>query len=419
MSDCLGALKRVTYLPPYRIPSRCRHSDILKKILLHCRGLTFTTYYSHVKKHQDDKDSFSKLSRKAQLNCICDHAAKVRIAADGIEVATPCRMFPLETIHLFVGGQKMTSEMGDHIQFWALHCLAQEYYQDHKILSPDQFDQVDSRSVHSTLHGLPCLFQLWASKHVLGIAGTMTFLSYQDDRSPICPSCQACNETCKHVARCPEDGRTAAFSQSTQEVEQWMTAQHTHSNLTHLLVRYVRGRGTASCLKCVTDLNLPPAYREYATSQDIIGWDGFAMGMVSSKLLPLQSATMHNSKSSSNATRWISGFITQLLQVTHTQWIYCCVLVHDRTTGIQISTHKEELLKEIKHQLLLGADGLDKQDWFLLKCNFDKLASTSGEHQEYWLLAILAVREASQIRSSRDDTMQGCDHDWGWRRAFD
>ncbi len=43
VSDCLGALKRVTYLPPYRIPSRCCHSDIIKTILVHCHGLTFTT----------------------------------------------------------------------------------------------------------------------------------------------------------------------------------------------------------------------------------------------------------------------------------------------------------------------------------------------------------------------------------------
>jgi hypothetical protein len=159
-------------------------------------------------------------------------------------------MFPLEPIGLFVGGQKMMSETGDHIRFWA-HCwLAWEYYRGHKILSPDQFDQVDWRSVHSTLHGLPRLFQLWASKHVLGIADTMQFLSYQDDRSPICPSCQICNKNCKckHVARCPEEGRTSAFVQSTQEVERWMMAQHTHSDLSHLLLRYLWGRGTITCL---------------------------------------------------------------------------------------------------------------------------------------------------------------------------
>jgi hypothetical protein len=143
-----------------------------------------------------------------------------------------------------------------------------------------------------------------------------------------------------------------------------MMAQHTHSNLTHLLVRYLQGRGTASCLECATELNLTPVYREYVASQEVIGWDGFAMGMVSSKLLPLQSTIAHNSKLSSNAMRWISGFITQLLQVTHSQWIYRCVLVHDCTTGILISMHKEELLKEIKHQLLLGADGSTSKNGF-------------------------------------------------------
>jgi hypothetical protein len=80
VSDYLGALKRVTYLPPYQIPSQCCNSDILKTILVHCRGLTFTTYYSHVKAHEDDQASFSNLSRKVQLNCICDHTAKQRIA---------------------------------------------------------------------------------------------------------------------------------------------------------------------------------------------------------------------------------------------------------------------------------------------------------------------------------------------------
>ncbi len=65
VSNCLGALNRVTYHPTYRIPSRCWHSDILKNILVHCRYLTFTTYYSHIKAHQDNNMSFNKLSQKA------------------------------------------------------------------------------------------------------------------------------------------------------------------------------------------------------------------------------------------------------------------------------------------------------------------------------------------------------------------
>ena len=40
-SDCLGALGRLRDLPPMKIPTRCRHSDILKTILISCTDLTF------------------------------------------------------------------------------------------------------------------------------------------------------------------------------------------------------------------------------------------------------------------------------------------------------------------------------------------------------------------------------------------
>ena len=117
LSDCLGALKRVTYLPPYRIPSWCRHSDILKTILVHCRGLTFTMYYLHIKAHQDNNMSFSKLSRKAQLNCTCNHAVKQRIATNGKDSTRSSGMFPLEPVGLFIGDDKMTSATGEQICF--------------------------------------------------------------------------------------------------------------------------------------------------------------------------------------------------------------------------------------------------------------------------------------------------------------
>ncbi len=53
-SDCLGALGRVAKLPPYCIPSRCRHSDILKTIMVNCVSLSFQREYHHVVAHQDD-----------------------------------------------------------------------------------------------------------------------------------------------------------------------------------------------------------------------------------------------------------------------------------------------------------------------------------------------------------------------------
>jgi hypothetical protein len=111
-------------------------------------------------------------------------------------------------------------------------------------------------------------------------------------------------------------------------------------------------------------MNLPHIIQEFAELQDIIGWDNFIMGMVSSKLLPIQSTHLLQSKFSSNASRWILGLVTQLLRVMHTQWIYHGVLVHDCSTGTLISAHKEDLIKEIQHQLTLGPERLSEQDQF-------------------------------------------------------
>jgi hypothetical protein len=134
-----------------------------------------------------------------------------------------------------------------------------------------------------------------------------------------------------------------------------------------------------TCLECLLALNLTYIFHKITESQDVIGWDNFAVGMVSIKLLPIQSSYLIKSISSAHAMRWISGLIMQLLQVTHTQWIYPCVLIHDCTTGTLILAHKEDLPRKIEHQLTLGPDSLAEEDRFLLECNFDGLTTSTGE----------------------------------------
>ena len=56
---------------------------------------------------------------------------------------------------------------------------------------------------------------------------------------------------------------------------------------------------------------------------------------------------------------------------------------------------KEKLQEEIEMQILQGGDGLEEEDIYLLDIRLDDLEGTSGETQEYWLLAITAARKAS------------------------
>jgi hypothetical protein len=368
-------------------------------------------HYQHIKAHQDDGTSFKNLSRNAQLNCICDHTAKQRITIDGSESGRSGRMFPLEPIGMFIQGGKLTSDTGKLLWFWAHRQLARTYYHSKGIISHDQFDETDWWLLQKTLLSLKRLFQLWAAKHVNRITGTMSLLSHQDGRCNLCPSCETCIETCQHIARCPEAGRALAFAQSTDELELWLSLNKTHPDMQSLLLRYTRGRSTVTCLECAISLDLPPIMQNLARSQDIIGWDLYMMGMLSTQMAAVQSVYLLQHQSARPVSKWLSGLITQLLQVTHCQWIYRCVLIHDRSTGTLVLAHKEELMKEIEYQLELGEEGLAEDDKFLLGCIFDELATTNSKHQEYWILGIQAAREVCCLCATARDSSQQCGHE--------
>jgi hypothetical protein len=102
-------------LPPYRIPSRCRHSDILKTIMVNCASLSFQREYHHVAAHQDDHTRWEDLTRAAQLNSACDAGAKAILCSQDVTNLPPREAFPLDPICMFVEGKKMTSDTGAHI----------------------------------------------------------------------------------------------------------------------------------------------------------------------------------------------------------------------------------------------------------------------------------------------------------------
>jgi hypothetical protein len=118
-SDCLGALSRITELPPYQVPSSCRHSYILKKILVNCGGLTFSRKYCHVEAHQDDKMMWEELSCEVQSNAACNAGAKAVIRRQDTTDLQQQEAFPLKPICMFVEGKKMMSDTGSHIRYMA------------------------------------------------------------------------------------------------------------------------------------------------------------------------------------------------------------------------------------------------------------------------------------------------------------
>jgi hypothetical protein len=129
--DCLGALGRLSLLPPGRIPMCCRHSDILKNILVYCGDFTFQQEFCHVKAHQDDSVDFHLLDQPAQLNCIVDASAKQEILNTDVMTLLQQQHSPKEPICCLGRKEKMTSDTKPLLPFWAYKQIAQDVFAHH------------------------------------------------------------------------------------------------------------------------------------------------------------------------------------------------------------------------------------------------------------------------------------------------
>ena len=137
-----------------------------------------------------------------------------------------------------------------------------------------------------------------------------------------------------------------------------------------------------------------------AQSQDMIGWRRFVEGMISKVAVEIQQAHYNLWRVKKSADRWAQGLSTKLMEATHGQWMYRNVQVHDATQGNERTKRKEELRDAITRQLELGAEDLEEDDQYLMELvlKMDSLEESSGESQEYWLLAIAAAHEACRLR---------------------
>ncbi len=154
-SDCLGAISQIEDLPPGKIPSACKHADILKNILIACKRLTFDIVREHIEAHQDDGMEFHMLTCAAQLNCAVDAGAKRALLAAIKENVTRQQAFPLEPIICFAGEHKLTPDMKAYMHFWVQKQLVRKALSDLKIIWRLQLNKIDWKYVHTVLEGVP------------------------------------------------------------------------------------------------------------------------------------------------------------------------------------------------------------------------------------------------------------------------
>jgi hypothetical protein len=75
--------------------------------------------------------------------------------------------------------------------------------------------------------------------------------------------------------------------------------------------------------------------------------------------------------------------------------------VHDPVSGTLTTAKKEELLAEIERQRELSDTGLLEEDKYLAEVNLEDMATSSGERQHYWLLAIQRAQNHYTLKAQQ------------------
>jgi hypothetical protein len=131
-----------------------------------------------------------------------------------------------------------------------------------------------------------------------------------------------------------------------------------------------------------------------AAGQDTIGWHHFLEGKVTGHFRSMQQLYLCSRPSRINGNDWIKLFIYKLIKISHTQWIFRNLTLHDRQHGHLANLRREQLAEEMELLHSMVPDEVPAESRFLLDFDPDDLAEGDISRQEHWILAMRAARIA-------------------------
>jgi ribonuclease HI len=381
-----------------RIGTSAACADVFRGIRSMTSSLpTIHWTYTWVRSHMDDILVWQELTRAQQLNVMCDTLAK-RAAEEAIATATfdvlalPTQLLPHENIAVFVSSVKQTSDPAMQIRFSCGKHAARNFLTSEMGWSSKQFDEVDWENLHLCLLSKPDGFRTWLSKQHSNFCATRVQTQRwfgSDDNK--CPSCLAIEERAEHLCRCQDPARRELLATNTEELIHWMSiGDNTHPDIIRWVESYILSQGRLQ-------LRLehhPHSIRDLVASQTQIGWRNFMEGRISTHFHRLQFCHLIHARTNMTASSWVRTFISKLLHITHSQWIFRNFMLHEKTHGLLRLHERQAILLQVEALSLSEKNDLPEDSQFLLEFDIARLQQADYETQCYWVAAVVAARTA-------------------------
>jgi hypothetical protein len=100
---------------------------------------------------------------------------------------------------------------------------------------------------------------------------------------------------------------------------------------------------------------------------------------------------------------WMKVFVSNLIQILHSQWIFRNFTRHDKQRGYLSLLNRSSVLKEVDWLLDTAPEDIPAGRQYLLELDYSTLYNAPLEWQSYWVLAMSATCRAGK----RDATASG------------
>ncbi len=169
---------------------------------------------------------------------------------------------------------------------------------------------------------------------------------------------------------------------NADELEKWLEKDgSTDQKLAYWIPKYILMQGD----KPFADMGeMSPRMKALAQSQDKIGYRNFMEGYISIHFYEIQNSQLAMSSSVLNGADWAKQFISKILHITHSQWIFRNYSLHDKRNGYLHKKKAEEIALELESLAGLAPEDVPAESRFLLEINFSDLNKSNVESQKYW-----------------------------------
>lgn len=121
-------------------------------------------------------------------------------------------------------------------------------------------------------------------------------------------------------------------------------------------------------------------------------------GYISNFFFKIQEEFLKNSESLLNGKDWVKQFITRILRISHSQWIYRNISLHDNQGGVQ----KTREIKKMREEAICFAQTnpleLNSESRFFLELDEEKYITCETDYVDkcYYIAAARATMKAGK-----------------------